>query len=254
MSTTSLSQPSPSPSPPPATTTTMWPTSPLPSNNIRILIPIADGTEEIEFSSLVGVFRRANIHVDTAYCGPTNQHDEHIPHTFNGSYIVKGSRQIFLSADKKIEECVSIDYDAIILPGGTGGAENLRDTPTLISLLRKQKEHGKLYGAICASPAYVLSHYNLLGSQATAHPSVAGKLIGKIDLLQEPNFSNDDATKEIRKGPRVIYDTTHNVITSIGPGSAIEYALNIVCILLGKEMAQKVVDMVLPATSFEFIV
>jgi 4-methyl-5(b-hydroxyethyl)-thiazole monophosphate biosynthesis len=236
---------------PAATATTMWPSSPLPSSNKRILVPIADGTEEIEFSSLVGTFRRANLLVDVAFCRPHHQHHDN-NNSNSPDFVVKGSRQVSFVVNKLVEDCVDTEYDAIVLPGGTGGAENLRDTPALITMLKNQSKKQKLYGAICASPAIALAHHQLLGNQATCHPSVASKLIGKVDLLKE-GMSNEEAAAAIRNGPRVVFDRTHNVITSVGPGSAVEYALHIVLLLLGEETARKVADMMLPSSgSFSF--
>jgi len=74
-------------------------------------------------------------------------------------------------ADTTINQAASEEWDLIALPGGMPGAEHLRDCPPLIDLLHRQKSKAKLYGAICASPAVVLSTHGLVGAAATCYPA-----------------------------------------------------------------------------------
>lgn len=62
--------------------------------------------------------------------------------------------------------------------GGMPGAERLRDCEALISLVRKQKDAGRLYAAVCASPAVVFEAKGLIppGAKATAHPGFSSQL------------------------------------------------------------------------------
>lgn len=117
----------------------------------------------------------------------------------------------------------------IALPGGIPGAEHLRDSGTLIDLLKRQREQDKWLAAICASPAVVLHHHGLLeGKTATCHP-------GFRQWLDADRASGD----------RVVMDG--KLVTSQGPGTAVEFALQLVECLLGRETAQKVgAPMVLP--------
>ena len=103
------------------------------------------------------------------------------------------------------------------------GAEHLRDSAPLISILEKQKEGGKLYGAICAAPAVVLSSKGLVAEGATCYPAP-----GLRDKMQAP--IDEDIVVQ------------GNVVTSKGPGTAIKFALKLGEILYGKEKAKSIGD------------
>ncbi len=170
------------------------------------LIPIADGTEEIEAATLIDVLRRADIDVTVASCS----NDLHIT----------ASRGVKLVADKTIADCKETPFDAIVLPGGMPGAEHLRDCVTLIDLLRTQQAAGRLYAAICAAPAVVFVPHGLLaGKKATCYPSMQ-------DQLPEPADG------------RVVVDG--NCITSQGPATAMEFAVELIRRLSGDDKANKI--------------
>ena len=164
------------------------------------LVPIADGTEEIEAVCIIDTLRRAEVEVTVASVGPLE---------------ITASRSVKIVADKIISECVSNTYDLIALPGGLPGAEHLRDSAELTELLYEQKKAGRLYAAICASPAVVLQHHRLLeGTKATCYPSLQKE-------LNQKNVSID----------RVVVDG--NCVTAQGPAIAIEFALKLVELLCG---------------------
>ena len=180
----------------------------------KVLVPIAEGTEEIEAVCIIDVLRRAGAEVVVASAGEKE---------------VTCSRGVKIVADKPLAECKTESFDLIALPGGIPGAEHLRDSSDLTGFLKKQAASGGLFGAICASPAVVLQTHGLLENRkATSHP-------GFVDLL-EPNASIES---------RVVLDG--NCVTSQGPGTALEFALKLVEILYGREKAQEVgAPMVLP--------
>ena len=106
----------------------------------KILVPIANGTEEIEAVCIIDVLRRAESSVTVASVDELQ---------------VTASRGVKLVADKLIGDCVDETYDSVVLPEGMPGAEHLRDSKDLQRILKRQKKEGKLYGAICAAPAVV---------------------------------------------------------------------------------------------------
>jgi 4-methyl-5(b-hydroxyethyl)-thiazole monophosphate biosynthesis len=174
---------------------------------MKALVPIADGTEETEAVSIIDVLRRAGTDVTVASVNDLQ---------------VTCSRGVKLTADKPIEQCSGEAWDLIALPGGTGGAENLRDSETLVSMLREHAGSGRLLGAICAAPALVLETHGLIkGRKATCHPSFADRL------------SNQEEIES-----RVVAD--ENLVTSRGPGTAIEFALKLVELLYGRQKAEEV--------------
>ena len=170
-------------------------------------IPIADGTEELEAVTIIDVLRRADIQVTVASVGPLQ---------------ITASRGVKLVADCLIDECKDDIFDLIVLPGGLPGAEHLGDCEQLVQMLRTQREAGRLYTAICASPAVVLAPHDLLdGKQATCYPSFA-------DALPDQTLASQ----------RVVVDG--NCITSQGPGTALEFALELVRRLCGEPTAAQV--------------
>ena len=173
----------------------------------KVLVPIADGCEEIEAVCIIDVLRRAGADVTVA---SVNQEQ------------VTASRGVKLVADKLISECVDNAYDLIALPGGMPGAEHLRDSKDLTILLRRQKEEGRFYAAICAAPAIALQHHGLLANRlATTHP----------------NFVNQLANTE-KVDSRVVVDGT--CVTSRAPGTALEFALKLVELLYDKQKSKDV--------------
>jgi len=175
----------------------------------KVLVPIADGTEEIEAACIIDTLRRAGAEVTVASVDKLQ---------------VTASRGMKLVADALIADCAGRTYDCIALPGGMPGAEHLRDSAELIGMLKKQKQAGRLYGAICASPAVVLHSHGLLeGVKATCYPAMQDTL-GPACIAHE----------------RVVVDG--NCVTSQGPATAIEFALKLIELLYGSQKAKEVGD------------
>ena len=173
----------------------------------KVLVPVADGCEEIEAVTIIDVLRRAGADVTVASVGELQ---------------ITASRGVRLVADTTIETCADTAFDLIVLPGGMPGAEHLRDSAPLIMMLKRQEHEGRLFGAICAAPAVVLHHHGLLaGRRATTHP-------GFVDTLD--NRTAVDS--------RVVVDGT--CVTSRGPGTACEFALKLVELLYGGDKAANV--------------
>jgi len=173
----------------------------------KVLIPIADGTEEIEAVCLIDTLRRAALEVTVASVDKLQ---------------VTASRGVKLVADMLIADCKNQTYDCIALPGGMPGAEHLRDSAALIDMLKKQKASGRLYGAICASPVVALLPHGLLdGIKATCYPALRSAI--------RPPRARDE---------RVGVDG--HCVTSQGPATAIEFALKLIELLLGPQKAKDV--------------
>lgn len=173
----------------------------------KVLVPIADGSEMVEALSIVDVFRRAGVHVDLASVN---------------DLVITSSHNVKIEADKLIDDCTEVDYDLVAVPGGIPGAENLKDSDALKDILLKQNQENKLYGAICASPAVVLKQHGLLeGKQATAHPL----FIADLDASQQSES-------------KVVLDG--NCVTSRGAGTSVDFALELLGLLMGDEKKKEV--------------
>lgn len=171
-----------------------------------VLIVLADGFEEIEAITPIDVLRRAGLEVIVAGVGKRE---------------VTGAHEIAVETDLMIEQYQG-NPDAIVLPGGMPGAENLQKSEALKNMLQKMKRSGKLIAAICASPAVVLAPNGILdGKKATCYPGFENELGPKVKFSIE----------------RVITDGS--VITSRGPGTAMEFSLELVSQLVSPEKAEQ---------------
>ncbi len=171
----------------------------------KVLILLAEGFEEIEAVTPMDVLRRAGLEVTIA--GVTGKN-------------VKGAHGISIEADVLIDQYHETP-DALILPGGMPGAQNLAKSPRVAELIKKVHAQKRIVGAICAAPALAVAPTGILnGRTATCYPGF------EKDFLKEIKFSEN----------RVVMD--ENIITSRGPGSALEFSLKLVEQLVGKEKAQ----------------
>ncbi len=168
-----------------------------------VLIPLADNVEDIETVTIIDILRRARLEVTSASIYDHKQ--------------ITAARGTKIEADQLLVDCLVNNWDLIVLPGGMPGAENLSHHPPLIDMLRKQSQAGKLYAAICASPAVVFAPHGLLdGKQATSYPTMQDKL--------------PDTT---RASESTVIDG--HCITSQGPATAMEFSLTLVELLQGSE-------------------
>ena len=161
----------------------------------QVLVPIANGTEEMEAVIIIDMLRRAGIDVEVAGAGD----------------VVTCSRGVRIVPDMALHEIADDDmFAAIVLPGGSEGVEELIKNPYLENILRRHKERKGLIGAICAAPT-ILHEFRMLtpSTVLTSHPSVA-------DQLQQYAYTTD----------RVAEDGL--LITSRGAGTAVEFALALI--------------------------
>jgi len=184
------------------------------------LVPIADGSEELEAVTIIDVLRRAGVEVTVASVASSE------------NLVIRAARDTKITADCAIEHCVGKDWDLIALPGGVKGAENLAGNSDLDGLIRSQAQSGRLYAAICAAPATVLGDKGLLADKiATCHPRFYQALVAK----------------EVDTESRVVVDGS--CVTSQGPGTAIDFALELVEQLCGVVKREEVASPLVLTTS-----
>ena len=170
----------------------------------KVLIILAEGFEEIEAVTIIDVLRRAELDVVAAGVGGKS---------------ITGSHGIRMEADVVFEQYDELP-DCIVLPGGLPGSQNLADSKKVAELVKKMNEKKKLVTAICAAPALALAPTGVLdGKKATCYPGFEKKFPSQVQF--------SDA--------RVVCDG--NVITSRGPGSSLEFSLELVRQLAGEEKA-----------------
>jgi len=171
-----------------------------------VALLLADGFEEIEALTPVDILRRAGFKVVT--------------YSINGDLCVCGAHNIMVDADDVIENINYDDVEAVILPGGMPGADNLENCREVQELLAYADQKGLLMCAICAAPKVFGKFGYLNGKKATCFPGFEENLLGA------------SAT-----GDRVTVDG--NIITSKGMGTAMDFALAILEYLKDKDTADK---------------
>jgi len=174
-----------------------------------VLIPLAKGFEELEAVTLIDLLRRADFTVLTASL--TEQHQ------------VLASRGVRLVSDVTLDDVMYDDFDMIILPGGLSGAIHLDEDSRIHAILKRLNQSEKAIAAICAAPL-VLAHAGLLNGRAiTCYPDV-------LLASDWPDVTlSDDA---------IVIDG--NILTSKGPGTAMDFALAIIEYLSNKTTREAV--------------
>ena len=173
----------------------------------RVLVPLADGFEEIEAISIIDVLRRGGIKVIIASLGSKKE--------------VKGAHGVNVLADVEIKSVDVSTLDMIVLPGGWEGTLALRDDVNVQQILKTMDRDKKLIGAICAAPL-ALESAGVLKHNYTCYPTIETQ-------IREDGFSD----KEM-----VVEDA--NVMTSRGPATAICFGLQIVKKLAGQDKYEEV--------------
>lgn len=179
----------------------------------RACVILADGFEEVEAMTPIDYLRRAGVEVTTAGLSGTG---------------VTGGHGIIVQADTTLEAAAGGTFDAVVVPGGGKGSENIASSALARDFIRRHFASGKLVGAICAAPAVVLheSCGILAGRRFTGYPGTEGRVTGAV-------FAPD----------RVVADG--NLVTSRSAGTAGEFAYVLVNALVGEEAADSLAEKVL---------
>lgn len=172
----------------------------------RVIIPLAEGCEELEAVTVMDLLRRAGIEVVSAglAAGP-----------------VRASRGTVLLPDTTLDAALDQEWDLVVLPGGLPGADHLRDDPRVTALLVRTAAAGRLVAAICAGPQVLAAAGLLVGRRATAYPGV-------LEACGHPAIADAAVVED------------GNVITSRGPGTAMDFALTLIERLLDRPARERV--------------
>lgn len=182
------------------------------SANASVLVCLAHGSEETEAVTTIDLLVRAGLKVTTASVES------------DGMREIVCSRGVRLLADAPLVEVADNDFAAIVLPGGLKGAETFRDSPLLVETVRQCHLAGNIVAAICAAPGTVLVPHDLFPvGNMTGFPGL------KHTIPEEKWMER-----------RVVWDPRVNLLTSQGPGTAIDFALKLIDLLVDKEQAREV--------------
>jgi 4-methyl-5(b-hydroxyethyl)-thiazole monophosphate biosynthesis len=168
----------------------------------KVLVLLSPGFEEIEAVTIIDILRRGEIKVVIAGLEKED---------------VTGSHNISIKSDIYYKNVNIDDFDFLVLPGGQPGTNNLKANPTIIEWIQKFNKDKKIIGAICAAPT-VLKNANIIKNvKITSYPS------------EKDNFDNEFYSEK-----NIVMDK--NIITSRGVGTSIEFALELVNIINGKNV------------------
>ncbi len=172
----------------------------------RALLIFAEGSEELEAVTLVNILRRGDVEVTLAGLQ---------------AGALRGSRGTQLLPDVPLDEALAHSYDMVILPGGMPGTTHLRNDARVIKLVQEMAKSGKWVAAICAAPSVLAAAGLLDGKRATSFPG---------SLREFPQVAVQESAIE----------QDGNLITSRGPGTAMDFALYLLELLAGKATHQQV--------------
>lgn len=171
----------------------------------KVLVFLAEGFEEIEALTVVDVLRRAEVKCDMC--------------SLEGEYVL-GAHDINVKADVCISNIDIHDYDAIVLPGGMPGANNLKNNLRVLEAVKDFYSYGRLVAAICAAPIVLKEAGILEGKAVTSYPAFK-------DALGNCIYKED----------KVVADM--NLLTSRGPATALNFAYEILRKLGEEEKASE---------------
>lgn len=163
------------------------------------LVLFADGSEELEAVTIVNILRRAGVGVTLA--GLT-------------SGALRGSRGMTILPDTTLDAVLHDSFDMIVLPGGQPGTRHLQADARVLKLVQQMAGLGKFVAAICAAPMVLAAAGLLDGKRATCFPSCLDEF-PNVDLQM---------TAIVEDG---------KLITSRGPGTAMDFSLILVERLAG---------------------
>jgi protein deglycase len=176
----------------------------------RVLVPLAQGCEELEAVTIIDLLRRAEIDVVTAGL------DED---------PVQAAHGVTITPDTTLDDALGQDFDMVVLPGGLPGADNLNEDARIHGVCQKMVESGKFAAAICAAPIVLAKAGLLSGKKATSYP-------GFLDKMDLPDVTYTGSAVEC----------DGQVLTSRGPGTAMDFALAIIEQLQGADTRKTVED------------
>ncbi|MDX1796181.1 MAG: DJ-1/PfpI family protein [Hydrogenovibrio sp.] len=175
----------------------------------RILVPLAQGCEELEAVTIIDLMVRAGVEVVTASL------DHH--------KVITASRGVQLIAKVCLEDVLDQRFDMVVLPGGLPGADHLNEDARIHRLLQKTVSEGGVSAAICAAPKVLATAGLLDDKRVTSFP-------GQVDATSAKGMTYLEDS--------VVVDG--QIVTSRGPGTAMDFTLTLIELLMGAEKRQQV--------------
>ncbi|CAI4232936.1 unnamed protein product [Auanema sp. JU1783] len=180
----------------------------------KACVLLAEGAEDMETVIIIDVLRRGGVDVDIV--GIDSQADR-----------IVCARDIILTPEKYLNEVKDSFYEVVVLPGGAVGADNLAKDESVGAFLRAHHESGKYVAAICAAPKAFAAH-KIPAASVTSYPAFR-------KLMEDAGYNYSEELVVV----------AGNVITSRGPGTAFQFSLKLVELLIGLEKAKTIAEQML---------
>jgi len=178
-----------------------------------VLVPLAQGCEELEAVTITDLLTRAGVNVITA--GLDEQ-------------PVEASRGLIILPTTSIAKISDRLFDMVVLPGGLPGANHLRDNADVQNILKNHANNNRYVAAICAAPKALARAGLLKNKTVTCYP-------GALDEIKQDEVKRDDINIT-----QAALQIDGKIITSRGPGTAMDFALALIELLEGTEKKQAV--------------
>lgn len=172
-----------------------------------VYVLLGEGFEEMEVIIPVGLLRRAKLEVALVTLDKP---------------LVTGGQGMGLQADMTLADVKLDNMEMLVVPGGLGGVDSIRNSQEAMELIKKTWETDALIGAICAAPTILADCGITDGVQTVCYPAFEDKMGAAISVLDKP---------AIRDG---------RIITSKAAGTSFDFGLELVAALKGKEVADKI--------------
>jgi len=174
----------------------------------HVLVPLAQGCEELEAITITDLLVRAGIKVTTAGL-------DELP--------VVASRGTTIIPDAQIKNIQDVQFDMVVLPGGLPGADHLRDNVIVQDILQRHSSADKYVAAICAAPKALAQAGLLENKVATSYPGVLDSLTLKNTQIKTTAVEVDG-----------------KIVTARSVGTAMEFSLKLIELLEGVDKRNEV--------------
>ncbi len=169
----------------------------------KVAIITAQGCEEGETLTIVDILRRAEIPCEMVGLG---------------SQEIAGTHHITMRCDTVFDGSLD-DYDMVVLPGGYGGSDAMRESDELIAALQAADARDAWICAICAAPEALGRAGLLAGKQFTCYPGVKDKIENPGTWVDAPVVR--DGKLITGQGPAFAYAFAYALVDALGVDSEV---------------------------------
>ena len=168
---------------------------------LRVAVLTADGFEQVEVTDPVDALEDAGAEVDVVSLRPG---------WIRGMNHMKQGKKV--RVDVPLVDADAADYDALLIPGGLIGPDQLRMNGAALDFVRAFDYAGKPIAAICHGPWLLISAGLARGRRMTSWPAIrddvrnAGGLWEDDSLVHDRNWISSRGPHDLPRFRRAIVD------------------------------------------------